>query len=487
MPHADADASTNPRDSGHVEEPPLKRRKPSESEQDLVGVPYATNTRSTYGKTRESECALTDPGSAGAGSEGPSPVATSEGPGGDGQTKHAALKEIGVSSTAFIGPLCKPDHIEDELSEFYKELERIDGEDGVDSRNDDGDKKLESSEDRGRVGNQESGSRHGRPSAVDQRRNTGHTRPRFQRDSQWGPYPHPGDHWSSFDVPSHTRPHGFFFDRYANYVPPPPRDTPFPHQFGPWDFSRERDIRDWRRLGDYQYPPSHGSHNENYYMAVDDFYQGYFDGYRDPYDSGYERPQHGGQTCSDWSPNAEVPQHYHRESGYRDDFLLILMRGAPGSGKSTLATQLLSSGPSGLILSTDDYFFREDGYHYDPRFLGQAHDWNHNRAREAMCEGRSPVIIDNTNIHAWEMKPYVETALETGYNVCFYEPETSWKCDPIELERRNTHGVPRDKIAKMLECFEAPMTVDIVLNSCKPPHKSPDRPPRQQDPRWQDY
>uniref|UniRef100_A0AAY4CZE0 NEDD4-binding protein 2-like 1 n=1 Tax=Denticeps clupeoides TaxID=299321 RepID=A0AAY4CZE0_9TELE len=99
-----------------------------------------------------------------------------------------------------------------------------------------------------------------------------------------------------------------------------------------------------------------------------------------------------------------------------------------------------------------------------------------------MCEGRSPVIIDNTNIHAWEMKPYVETALETGYNVCFYEPETSWKCDPIELERRNTHGVPRDKIAKMLECFEAPMTVDIVLNSCKPPHKSPDRPPRQQDP-----
>lgn len=28
-------------------------------------------------------------------------------------------------------------------------------------------------------------------------------------------------------------------------------------------------------------------------------------------------------------------------------------------------------------------------------------------ARKAMKNGKSPVIIDNTNIHAWEMKPYV--------------------------------------------------------------------------------
>lgn len=28
-------------------------------------------------------------------------------------------------------------------------------------------------------------------------------------------------------------------------------------------------------------------------------------------------------------------------------------------------------------------------------------------AHKAMKNGKSPVIIDNTNIHAWEMKPYV--------------------------------------------------------------------------------
>lgn len=28
-------------------------------------------------------------------------------------------------------------------------------------------------------------------------------------------------------------------------------------------------------------------------------------------------------------------------------------------------------------------------------------------AKNAMHDGRSPIIIDNTNIQAWEMKPYV--------------------------------------------------------------------------------
>lgn len=29
-------------------------------------------------------------------------------------------------------------------------------------------------------------------------------------------------------------------------------------------------------------------------------------------------------------------------------------------------------------------------------------------AKDAMHHGRSPIIIDNTNIQAWEMKPYVK-------------------------------------------------------------------------------
>lgn len=40
-------------------------------------------------------------------------------------------------------------------------------------------------------------------------------------------------------------------------------------------------------------------------------------------------------------------------------------------------------------------------------------------ARKAMKNGKSPVIIDNTNIHAWEMKPYVMMVGKTPI-YCFY-------------------------------------------------------------------
>lgn len=80
-----------------------------------------------------------------------------------------------------------------------------------------------------------------------------------------------------------------------------------------------------------------------------------------------------------------------------------------------------------------------------------------------MDDGRSPIIIDNTNIQAWEMKPYVQMvgfrfssltvsfqttfidpnyifrlvtqAVDRGYKVDFCEPDTTWKFDPRELEK----------------------------------------------------
>ncbi|OXB58069.1 hypothetical protein ASZ78_008409 [Callipepla squamata] len=74
-------------------------------------------------------------------------------------------------------------------------------------------------------------------------------------------------------------------------------------------------------------------------------------------------------------------------------------------------------------------------------------------ARKAMKNGKSPVIIDNTNIHAWEMKPYVmmvgkamiycfyvlncdiHEAREHSYEVVFREPDTPWKFNVRELTR----------------------------------------------------
>lgn len=135
-----------------------------------------------------------------------------------------------------------------------------------------------------------------------------------------------------------------------------------------------------------------------------------------------------------------------------------------------MARELLSTGPNGLILSTDDYFAHEDAYHYEPGLLGAAHEWNQRRANNAMHDGISPIIIDNTNIEAWEMKPYVIMALERGYRVDFCEPNTSWKFNPYELQERNKHGVPLEKIARMLDRFSSSISVDVIMSSQEPPH-----------------
>ncbi|KAG8524728.1 NEDD4-binding protein 2-like 2 [Galemys pyrenaicus] len=156
--------------------------------------------------------------------------------------------------------------------------------------------------------------------------------------------------------------------------------------------------------------------------------------------------------------------------------LLILLRGLPGSGKTTLSRILLGQSPDGIVFSTDDYFHHQDGYKYNVDQLGDAHDWNQNRAKQAINQGRSPIIIDNTNTQAWEMKPYVEMAIGKGYRVEFHEPETWWKFDPEELEKRNKHGVSRKKIAQMLERYEYQMSISIVMNSVEPTHKSTQRP-----------
>uniref|UniRef100_A0A8B9SIL3 NEDD4-binding protein 2-like 1 n=1 Tax=Anas platyrhynchos TaxID=8839 RepID=A0A8B9SIL3_ANAPL len=137
---------------------------------------------------------------------------------------------------------------------------------------------------------------------------------------------------------------------------------------------------------------------------------------------------------------------------------LVLLRGLPGSGKSTLARQLKYDYPSAVVLSTDDFFTRNGVYVFEPDFLEDAHKWNQKRARKAMKNGKSPVIIDNTNIHAWEMKPYVMMARENSYEVIFREPDTPWKFNVHELTRRNIHDVPRQKIQRMKEEYEHHVT-----------------------------
>ncbi|NWT85051.1 N4BP2 protein, partial [Lanius ludovicianus] len=160
--------------------------------------------------------------------------------------------------------------------------------------------------------------------------------------------------------------------------------------------------------------------------------------------------------------------HMMRKKMHLIGQVLVLLRGVPGSGKSYLARNLLEDNPGGIILSTDDYFYKHGNYLYDPDCLGEAHDWNRKRAKEAFEMRISPIIIDNTNIQAWEMKPYVTLAQQFKYKVMFREPDTWWKFKPKELERRNIHGVSKEKIKRMLERYERCLTVRTILDSSVP-------------------
>ncbi|XP_064636419.1 uncharacterized protein LOC135493227 [Lineus longissimus] len=147
----------------------------------------------------------------------------------------------------------------------------------------------------------------------------------------------------------------------------------------------------------------------------------------------------------------------------RGDKVLIMMRGCPGSGKSTLARQLLFNG---VILSTDDFFVSDDGrYLYEQEKIGDAHEWNQERALKNMKSGVSPIIIDNTNIQAWEMKPYVIRGIEHGYKVEIFEPNTPWQFRPGELARRNSHNVLKEHITRMIDRYNHNVTVEQIVGS----------------------
>ncbi|MBD3260457.1 MAG: AAA family ATPase [Candidatus Altiarchaeales archaeon] len=201
----------------------------------------------------------------------------------------------------------------------------------------------------------------------------------------------------------------------------------------------------------------------------------------------HQEMEHGGEFGPASEPGAERAEEWKNleqmgvKKKAQQKRTLYTLRGISGSGKSRLAKQLEEQ--LGVqAMSTDDYFMREGQYQFDPKQIGQAHQWNIERAVQAMRMGQ-PVIIDNTNTQAWEMKPYVEVALNNGYDVEFREPNWNadlkddngdWNIDFIEKLQENPDraqigkAVPREILEKMRNRYEKDVDVETVMRS-KPP------------------
>lgn len=137
--------------------------------------------------------------------------------------------------------------------------------------------------------------------------------------------------------------------------------------------------------------------------------------------------------------------------------MIIIMRGIPGSGKTYNTKRNFVNVPRTIHLSTDMFFEGPGGYEFDPRRIGEAHAWctreflkhlseiDEARARAGAETDEFRLVVDNTNIHAWEIAPYAQAGIAYGHGVRVI---THW-CDPTIAARRNTHGVPFQVIVTM--------------------------------------
>lgn len=151
----------------------------------------------------------------------------------------------------------------------------------------------------------------------------------------------------------------------------------------------------------------------------------------------------------------------------------IIMRGPASAGKSYLANKL--AGDTGSVFSADDYHINPENekYEWEAENARYAHQWNHNRVKDAISQDLSPVIIDNTHTRKWELKglkPLIQKAKEQGYSVRIEEPNSNWyywdtAFDPESLYKRSkeTHNVPLKTIQKMVKNYDKNITIDDIL------------------------
>ena len=127
---------------------------------------------------------------------------------------------------------------------------------------------------------------------------------------------------------------------------------------------------------------------------------------------------------------------------------VTVLRGISGAGKSTYTK---ANHPNATVCSADKYFIGQDGvYRFDGSKLGRAHDWCKAQFLNALQVSDDDIVVDNTNTTMRELKYYVDTATEYGYELNVVRLVV----DPKIAAARNLHGVPAVKVQQMQDRFQ---------------------------------
>lgn len=138
---------------------------------------------------------------------------------------------------------------------------------------------------------------------------------------------------------------------------------------------------------------------------------------------------------------------------------LIINRGVPGSGKST-GTRAMVDGLVNpydyQICSSDSYpgLYDEEGK-FHPELLSKSHPACMSDCIDAMQSGVKLVIIDNTNVDAVSIAPYILVAQSQGYEVEIHQYEPAGGI--TEAFKRNTHKVPLETVIRMADAMKVPL------------------------------
>ena len=143
-----------------------------------------------------------------------------------------------------------------------------------------------------------------------------------------------------------------------------------------------------------------------------------------------------------------------------------ILMGIPGSGKSFTANKLA---PDSCIVSADKYWYNCVGdYLFVPKKIASAHAWCFTEFERLLKEGKSIIVVDNTNIRKSHREAYIKKAEEFDYECEIVLPDSPWftrilprlrdqtftDADVHIFFEKNSHDVPFEVIKNMMKNWE---------------------------------